>query len=66
MKKLILLAVLIGAMPLAASAQDDLYFNPKDNVEASKRGRVDERPTCYSGIDKGGDEYTRRGAYGST
>jgi len=66
MKKLILLAVLIGAMPLAASAQDDLYFNPKDNVEASKQGRVNERPTYYSGINKSDDEYNRRGAYGST
>ena len=62
MKKLVLLSVLLGAMPITMMAQDDdLYFVPtKENVakEAEKYGMPTD--TYYSGSTRSADEYNRR------
>jgi hypothetical protein len=63
MKKLILISLLIGALPLSMVAQDDdLYFVPKkkSNVEkvADKYGLP--RETYYSGSNRSVDDYNRR------
>ena len=61
MKKLLLISLLIGAMPLGMVAQDDLYFVPKKKVaeeSADKYGLP--RDTYYSGSDRSVDEYNRR------
>ena len=65
MKRVVLLSVLFGAMPLLSMAQDDLYFTPS-KAEQTKylKDRVEEdRPVYYSGIGKSNDEYNRRGQY---
>lgn len=60
MKKLLLISMLIGAMPLAMMAQDDdLYFVPKKNKQASLVEKVTETynlPTDSRMVD----EYNRR------
>ena len=62
MKKLVLLSVLLGAMPITMMAQDDdLYFVPtKENVakEAEKYGMPTD--TYYAGSTRSTDEYNRR------
>ena len=62
MKKLVLLSVLLGAMPIIMMAQDDdLYFVPtKENVakEAEKYGMPTN--TYYAGSTRSADEYNRR------
>ena len=62
MKKLVLLSVLLGAMPITMMAQDDdLYFVPtKENVakDAEKYGMPTD--TYYSGSTRSTDEYNRR------
>ncbi|MBR4921902.1 MAG: hypothetical protein IKZ62_11410 [Prevotella sp.] len=62
MKKLVLLTVLLGAMPITMMAQDDdLYFVPtKENVakEAEKYGMPTN--TYYAGSTRSADEYNRR------
>lgn len=62
MKKLVLLSVLLGAMPITMMAQDDdLYFVPtKENVakEAEKYGMPTD--TYYAGSTRSADEYNRR------
>lgn len=62
MKKLVLLTVLLGAMPINMMAQDDdLYFVPtKENVakEAEKYGMPSN--TYYAGSTRSADEYNRR------
>ena len=65
MKRLVLLSVLFGAMPLLSMAQDDLYFTPsKAEQSAYQQNRMeDDRPVYYSGIGKSNDEYNRRGQY---
>ena len=63
MKKLVLMTVLAGALPLSIMAQDDdLYFTPKQSSETSS---VVEKSTYYSGSDRNVDEYNRRGKYWS-
>ena len=63
MKKLVLMTVLAGALPLSIMAQDDdLYFTPKKSSETSS---VVEKSTYYSGSDRNVDEYNRRGKYWS-
>jgi hypothetical protein len=63
MKKLILISLLIGALPLSMVAQDDdLYFVPK---KSSKVERVNDnyglpRETYYSGSNRNIDDYNRR------
>ena len=36
MKKLVLLSVLFGALPISMMAQDDLYFTPKKSDKTVK------------------------------
>jgi len=69
MKKMILLTVLAGVMPLSMMAQDDdLYFTPKKQAgTTSSVQRVEaERPTYYAGSNRDVDEYNRRGRFRST
>lgn len=69
MKRLILLTVLAGALPLGMMAQDDLYFTPKKSVKESTvksvRQEYDNTPAYYSGSNRNVDEYNRRGKYSS-
>ena len=64
MKKLLLISMLIGAMPLAMMAQDDdLYFVPKKKT--TKAEQVTDKygmpkDTYYSGSDRSVDDYNRR------
>ena len=62
MKKLLLISMLIGAMPLAMMAQDDdLYFVPKKNkVEKVTDNYGMPRETYYSGSDRSIDDYNRK------
>ena len=63
MKKLLLISMLAGAMPLALMAQDDdLYFVPKKKavVEVSQDRYGMPKDTYYSGSDRSVDEYNRR------
>lgn len=68
MKKLLLLSVLLGAMPITMMAQDDLYFTPKKGGEQIVSSPVvvnKEMPVYHSGSNRNVDEYNRRGAYSS-
>lgn len=69
MKKLVLLSVLFGALPISMMAQDDLYFTPKKSdktVKSTPTPKVEsEATTYYSGSDRNIDEYNRRGKFGS-
>jgi len=63
MKKLILISLLIGALPLSMVAQDDdLYFVPKKQSAVEKV--TDKyglpRETYYSGSNRSVDDYNRR------
>ena len=62
MKKLILFALLMGAMPLQMAAQDDdLYFVPtKKNVEKENARYGLPSKTYYSGSKRTVDDYNRR------
>lgn len=63
MKKLLLISLLVGALPLSMAAQDDLYFQPKP-----KKGAVENvtdrngmpRDTYYVGSNRSIDDYNRR------
>ncbi len=69
MKKLVLLSVLFGALPISMMAQDDLYFTPKKSdktVKSTPTPKVEsEASTYYSGSNRNIDEYNRRGKFGS-
>ena len=63
MKKLVLISLLIGALPLSMVAQDDdLYFVPKKRsaVESVNNHFGQPRETYYSGSDRSVDDYNRR------
>lgn len=60
MKKLLMLLVLAGAMPLASMAQDDVYFTPSKKVAPKE-----EKQTYYCGSNRGVDEYNRYGRLNS-
>ena len=63
MKKLILISLLIGALPLSMVAQDDdLYFVPKKQsaAESVNAHFGQPRETYYSGSNRSTDEYNRR------
>ena len=65
MKRIFLLAVLIGAMPVAMMAQDDdLYFTPKKKTE-NRSSVTSEQSAYYVGSNRDIDEYNRRGQYWS-
>ena len=65
MKKLLLISLLIGAMPLAMMAQDDdLYFTSKKKKTSKVEEVTDKyglpKDTYYVGSDRDVDEYNRR------
>lgn len=62
MKKLLMLLVLAGAMPLASMAQDDVYFTPSKEAKESQKLA---RPTYYSGSNRSIDDYNRHGRLNS-
>ena len=67
MKKLVLLLVLCGAMPLSMMAQDDdLYFTPKKSAKAERAEAVYDSRPYYVGSNRSVDEYNRRGRYRSS
>ena len=69
MKKLFLLFVLAGAMPLTMMAQDDdLYFTPSKKAvkTSSSVNHKPEKPTYYVGSSRDVDEYNRHGKFRST
>lgn len=61
-KKLIMSLLLLGALPLAAVAQDDdMYFVPtKENVAKEKMTYGMPAKTYYSGSSRSVDDYNRR------
>jgi len=64
MKKIFLISVLMGAMPLSMLAQDDdLYFVPKkkSSVDVVDRHGM-PKETYYVGSSRSVDEYNRRGS----
>jgi hypothetical protein len=70
MKKLILSTLLLGAVSLSVTAQDDLYFTPDKSVKKPKSSyKVVEGTTAnipeIAGSDRNVDEYNRRGQFGS-
>ena len=63
MKKLLLISLLIGVLPLSMAAQDDdLYFVPKKKtaVESVNDHYGLPRETYYSGSNRSVDDYNRR------
>jgi len=63
MKKLLLISLLIGAMPMSIAAQDDdMYFVPKKkSVSAASQDRYGmPKDTYYCGSNRDVDEYNRR------
>lgn len=62
MKKLLMLLLLAGSMPLASMAQDDVYFVPS---KATKKKMQGDMPAFYSGSDRSVDEYNRYGRLNS-
>ena len=65
MKKLVLISMLIGAMPLSMVAQDDdLYFVSKKKKSAVVEEAQDQfgmpKDTYYAGSNRSVDEYNRR------
>lgn len=68
MRKTVIIYALLGLAPLAATAQDDLYFTPSKTVEreAPKPRVAPEQPTYYCGSDRDVDEYNRRTPLRST
>ncbi len=69
MKKLVLLTILLGVLPLSMMAQDDMYFTPKKGAKEAKAAAVakvnDDKPVYHSGSSRNVDEYNRRGKFGS-
>ena len=60
MKKLLLISMLMGAMPLSMLAQDDLYFVPKKkSVEKSVVETAVQQPVTASDCGRSVDEYNR-------
>ena len=63
MKKVILISLLIGALPLSMVAQDDdLYFVPKKKTKVESVVKNDGLPrdTYYSGSNRSVDDYNSR------
>lgn len=69
MKKLVLLTILLGVLPLCMMAQDDMYFTPKKGDKEAKSVAVskvnDDKPVYHTGSNRNVDEYNRRGKFGS-
>jgi hypothetical protein len=67
MKKIILSALLFGAVSLSVMAQDDVYFTPSKSVKNTKSSYevINASPAAPSGSNRDVDEYNRRGGFGS-
>lgn len=66
MRKWILLSVFMAAMPFNMMAQDDLYFNPKQEAKqraAEREAEERELASHYSGSKRSVDEYNRHGKF---
>ena len=61
MKKWILSAVILTAMPLSMLAQDDMYFVPSKAKAKVSREMPVSRDTYYAGSNRDIDEYNRMG-----
>ena len=63
MKKLILSALLFGAVSLGVMAQDDVYFTPSKSVKKSMSSYevINDSPAPLSGSNRDVDEFNRRG-----
>ena len=62
MKKLIMLSLLFGTLPLMVAAQDDdMYFVPtKENLKKEAAANSIPSRTYYSGSQRSIDDYNRR------
>lgn len=66
MKKIALLALLIGTMPLSMQAQDDMYLIPSKSKKVANSSVVTkDSEVTYSGSDRDVDEYNRHGKFWS-
>lgn len=68
MKKLFILALLFGTVPMAMCAQDDMYFTPKKVAKEKKvvpQNQDASLPDYYSGSNRDVDEYNRHGRFWS-
>lgn len=66
MKKIALLALLIGTMPLSMQAQDDMYLIPSKSKKVANSSVVTkDSKVTYSGSDRDVDEYNRHGKFWS-
>ena len=66
MKKIALLALLIGTMPLGMQAQDDMYLIPSKSKKVANSSVVTkDSKVTYSGSDRDVDEYNRHGKFWS-
>ena len=66
MKKIALLALLIGTMPLSMQAQDDMYLIPSKSKKVANSFVVTkDSEVTYSGSDRDVDEYNRHGKFWS-
>lgn len=63
MKKSVLLSIVVGAIPMALQAQDDLYFSTDDDKKVESV--VEELVPPTYGCDRDVDEYNRRGKLSS-
>ena len=66
MKKIALLALLIGTMPLGMQAQDDMYLIPSKSKKVANSSVVTkDSKVTHSGSDRDVDEYNRHGKFWS-
>ena len=66
MKKIALLALLIGTMPLSMQAQDDMYLIPSKSKKVANSSVVTkDSKVTHSGSDRDVDEYNRHGKFWS-
>ena len=64
MKKLLLISIIFGALPIAVMAQDDdLYFVPKKGADKATEQYGLPRKTYYEGTSRSVDDYNRRGSH---
>jgi hypothetical protein len=70
MKRIVLIALLAGLMPMSMMAQDDLYFSPSQEKKAEKAARPqNSNPNAnnyWIGSKRSSDEYNHYGHYGSS
>ena len=70
MKRIVLIALLAGLVPMSMMAQDDLYFSPSKEKRAEKAIRPQNTDPMadnyWSGSRRNTDEYNRDGHFGSS